>query len=76
MPDSRNQARVQSIIMTCPTEGNAQTRTGLQEPDSAPDLLPIPVTARKAEPRLALTIGVTGWVTSCQDFQVCPLSFR
>ena len=45
----------------------------LQDAGDVPDLLPIPVTARKAEPRLAITIGVTGWVTSAQDFQArCP----
>ena len=43
----------------------------LQDAGDVPDLLPIPVTARKAEPRLAITIGVTGWVTSALDFQVC-----
>ena len=42
--------------------------------ETGPPLLPIPVTARKAEPRLALTIGVTGWVSTGQDFQVGPVS--
>ena len=40
--------------------------------EKGPPLLPIPVTARKAEPRLALTIGVTGWVSTGSDFQACP----
>ncbi len=48
-------------------------RPHLQEAASEPPLLPIPVTAqRRPDPRLALTVGVAGWIAKPSDFGECP----
>ena len=48
-------------------------RTDLQDAANEPPLLPIPVTAqRRPDPRLALTVGVAGWIAKPSDFGGCP----
>ena len=56
------------------TQKRLVLRPDLQDAASEPPLLPIPVTAqRRPDPRLALTVGLAGWIAKPSDFGGCPL---